>query len=207
MPTKNNINYKYYKQFPKKDFEKNPWAVNKITRGINDIEYINLQTNDNKNINSLDLEDYRTRPCDYKDYGEKLNHPSFYYQRAVYPGHIGKCTVDQDSKITRSYITPLPDDKLSEIDIQFSYIPITQYSSQKILGELDNNYKVNGELDNNKFLLNTMPSKKIQQRYRSDFDRAGVNTRNFARSNDVLFKKEYNPYIHKQLNKLDNNLQ
>lgn len=207
MPTKNNINYKYYKQFPKTDFEKNPWTIDRITRGNNDIEYINLEARDNKKISNLELQDYRSRPCDYDKYGKLLKHPTFYDNQNVNPGYVGKCTVDTDSRITRGRIEPLPNDKLSEIDIQFSYTPLTQYASENIVSELKYNYKVNDQLKENKFLLSTMPAKKIQQNYKPGFDIAGKNTRNYGRSDEVLFKRKYNPYQQKTLSKYDPRLQ
>jgi hypothetical protein len=85
-----------------------------------------------------------------------------------------------DDKLTRGNWEPRPDDKLNEKVTFIRYVDF--------LPEKDKN------IDHDQFLVSTSLPKKPQTQFCPQFDKYGINTRNYQRKQDLYFKDKYQRY-------------
>jgi len=150
-----------------------PNQIHINTRSKNDFGYIGLDTADNKHINKLQTDNYRTtkytkNPCYYFPMQHKL-----YDLQNITEGQGGGMQPELDSILRIGHKVNLPEDRLQE-KVTFiryiDYLPRTR------------------SIDHKRFLVSTSLSVDPQERFLPEFDIQGVNCRHYVRYSDEFFR-------------------
>ena len=149
------------------------------TRPINDLDWIRLDSWDNRRISDYNVTNYRTPETTKNPYYVWPYHHKLYDLQNIQEGQGGGMNPDLDTLLTRREQVNLPADRLNEKVTFIRYVdflpppPTPQYS----------------EIDNQKFLVQTTTPVDPQVLFDPRFDRYGVNARHNIRTSDEFFRK------------------
>lgn len=145
------------------------------TRSNMDPNYVILDTLDNKKASNWQTSNYRTLEYTKNPNYRFPQYHKLYDLQNITEGLGPGMNPDLDSDLTHGNIVNLPNDRLSE------HITFVRYADFLPVCQVP-------EFNQNAFLVSTSTSVDPQRRFNPEFNRYGVNTRNYNRFSDEHYR-------------------
>ncbi len=142
-------------------------------RSLYDDCFLKTQVNTNIEFGNYTVKNYRQHFDNCKK--EFNTSHELYLEQGVSDGHVGACTIDDSSKITRGIFWSLPIDKLN-----------TYVDHERHMLFLPNQDKHINDVD---FFTSTTQPKNPQTEFNPSFEIYGRPTDNYKRKSDKYYKK------------------